>query len=82
MPNKIVLPRNWDVIASLLEFMPNSVLAGSIVDHKLDYVPSWLAKESCHPYFVLSKIKHVRHKGIKLISPRVPAITVCNQKLY
>jgi hypothetical protein len=35
VPNKIVLPRNWDVIASLLEFMPNSVLAGSIVDHIL-----------------------------------------------
>ena len=33
MYNKFVLPRNWDVIASALEFIPNAVLAGSIVDH-------------------------------------------------
>ena len=33
MYNKIVLPRNWDFISSLLDFIPNSILAGSIVDH-------------------------------------------------
>ena len=33
MYNKFVLPRNWDVIAAALEFIPNAVLAGSIVDH-------------------------------------------------
>ena len=33
MYEKIVLPRNWDFISSLLDFIPNSILAGSIVDH-------------------------------------------------
>jgi len=33
MYEKIVLPRNWDFISSLLNFIPNSILAGSIVDH-------------------------------------------------
>ena len=33
MYNKLVLPRNWDIVASALEFIPNAVLAGSIVDH-------------------------------------------------
>ena len=35
MNSKIVLPRNWGLVASLLDLVPNSVLAGSIVDHIL-----------------------------------------------
>jgi hypothetical protein len=33
--SKIVLPRNWGFVAEVLAFVPNSVLAGSMVDHVL-----------------------------------------------
>lgn len=29
---KLILPKNWDIVAEATEFMPNSVLAGSLVD--------------------------------------------------
>jgi len=32
---KLILPKNWDIVAEATEFMPNSVLAGSLVDEIL-----------------------------------------------
>lgn len=29
---KLVLPKNWDLVSEIIEFIPNSVVAGSIVD--------------------------------------------------
>ena len=29
---KLILPKNWDIVSEAIEFIPNSVIAGSIVD--------------------------------------------------